>query len=43
LLQQKKGKTAKATVDYSFYLGYQVPLKNGFQYLSPMEEATLFG
>jgi TonB-dependent SusC/RagA subfamily outer membrane receptor len=26
----KKGKTAKARVDYSFYLGYQVPLKNGF-------------
>jgi TonB-dependent starch-binding outer membrane protein SusC len=37
----KKGKTAKATVDYSFYLGYQVPIKNGFQYLSPMEEANL--
>jgi TonB-linked SusC/RagA family outer membrane protein len=37
----KKGKTAKATVDYSFYLGYQVPLENGLQYLSPMEEAQL--
>jgi TonB-dependent SusC/RagA subfamily outer membrane receptor len=37
----KRGKTAKATVNYNFYLGYQVPLRNGFQYLSPMEEADL--
>ena len=37
----KKGITAKAKVDYNFYLGYQVPLKNGFQHLNAIEDANL--
>jgi TonB-dependent SusC/RagA subfamily outer membrane receptor len=37
----KKGNSGKPTVTYNFYLGYQLPLKEGFQYLSPIEEADL--
>jgi TonB-linked SusC/RagA family outer membrane protein len=37
----KKGNAGKPTVTYNFYLGYQIPLSEGFQYLSPIEEADL--
>ena len=37
----KKGKTNRPTVSYNFYMGLQMPLEKGLNYLNPHEEANL--
>ena len=37
----KKGRSTKPAVSYNFYIGKQMPLENGFNYLNPQEEANL--
>jgi len=41
VITTKKGKTLKPLVTYNFYLGYQIPLAEGLNALSPIEEANL--
>jgi TonB-linked SusC/RagA family outer membrane protein len=37
----KKGRTNKPTISYNFYMGLQMPLEKGLNYLNPHEEADL--